>query len=120
MIGRSRSLPMPGFSKSEPRTVEQLPPTMMQMAGKETLVIHVQFCGSALIGRNGDDPERTMNGHGAEIALICGKPGELGLMHTMSIEQARSFARSLDILANTVEAAAAQTAEEALKKAAGK
>lgn len=41
-------------------------------------------------------------------------------MHTMSIEQARSFARSLDILANTVEAAAAQTAEEALKKAAGK
>ena len=108
---------MPGYMKSEPRTVEQIPPMTMQLGGHDTLIAHVPLSGSALIGRNGGDLDRVMHGQDAEIALIVGTPGHVGLLATLDSDGARALAQSLTALADIVEGAAARAAAGALEKA---
>lgn len=54
--------------------------------------------------------------------IVCAlyRPGEIALIHSMSVDAARAMANSLNKLADSFQDAAGEQAEAALRKAAGK
>lgn len=115
-MGIQKAFNLPGGRNISSDPIEPKAPKIVELMGKPTIIVH---CSSMFTGLHADSVENGKQFNG-QLMVMCGTPGDVGMMYLMNIEQARAFSEGMLALCDKQEAAAKEAAAAALQKAAAK